>query len=540
MRLQTKNPQQSRWDTDHWWRLPFWGKINSPLLVRLLVGSVLLAAATLKAHQTIISPTPTQLPPELLVTSEWLLATWLVCGIWPRWSTTLASVVFAVFCLVNLLLLVQQKPSCGCLGSVPVPPLAILILDVALLTMLIRVRNLMPISNKLAFRQISIAALGLVGGGFVVYLMVLSRPRVMGADGAVTPGSPHVLLHPESWIGERFPLEDHIANSQDLMMGRWHVLLHHRNCEACRQKARELQTTQAENTTLPLAFLEVPPVKPAGVGDRADWVGKLDNTYQWIVPTPTVLWLRDGIVTQVQVQDRSPVHLDTNEISVAKPAFKVADAAHELRFGYVKPGSTNQKSVVVYNSLPQPVKIIGIDAECACTTIPISLTELKPGVTKIPVQFVAPDQIGPYSKHLVLRCESREMSAIMVKVTARIGQPLVISPATVDLGVLPVDEARTISVAVRNDGTDPVRLLYAVSNSACCSAQVPRDGLPGGTEVAIEVRVQPHSNPGTYRITLKIHTSLEAQRVLSLPLTYQVQQPSHNKSAFNPDSSVGK
>lgn len=54
----------------------------------------------------------------LFITIEFLLAGWLLSGLWPRWSSGVAAVVLAAFSIVIAVEMQRAAPRpCGCLGG---------------------------------------------------------------------------------------------------------------------------------------------------------------------------------------------------------------------------------------------------------------------------------------------------------------------------------------------------------------------------------------------------------------------------------------
>ena len=145
------------------------------------LGTLLIVAAALKAHQLLTEPVANtdiwSYRPVLilLVECELALGLWLLSGLLPRlaWLTALAC--FSFFCVVTLYKALTGAASCGCFGSVSVPPwITLLSIDlpaVLALTLFRPQAVLAPVGPLLRRQQPLRAALS-------TFLQPLGPPRV--------------------------------------------------------------------------------------------------------------------------------------------------------------------------------------------------------------------------------------------------------------------------------------------------------------------------------------------------------------------------
>jgi hypothetical protein len=126
------------------------------------------------------------------------------------------------------------------------------------------------------------------------------------ANGNVEGNAATVVLRPEEWIGQPCPLIPQTDIGSRLQRGEWVVLLHRAGCDVCREMMPRYLMRAADGKERPTgpgwALIEV-----LGDGDSAaeSWVapgllsGRLNETKRWVVQTPVILHLEDGVVTQV-------------------------------------------------------------------------------------------------------------------------------------------------------------------------------------------------------------------------------------------------
>jgi len=115
-----------------------------PLAVTL--GCVLVVAAILKLVSTTPPPRSplTELLPSwslnLIPALELVVAAWLFSGVYRIGAWVVAESLLFAFAIQGLLLTLSRQPSCGCFGTVTVPPAYVLVFDVAMFATLIRCR----------------------------------------------------------------------------------------------------------------------------------------------------------------------------------------------------------------------------------------------------------------------------------------------------------------------------------------------------------------------------------------------------------------
>jgi hypothetical protein len=118
----------------------------SIILTRIIVPCWVLAGVIFKLSHA----TPTNLPPTIIqlgvktmgIDAHWLLATLLVLELFAvavmffftRWARPMAVFMLVAFCLILLAEIFQGNvTSCGCFGTLPIPPWVMLIIDGSLL-----------------------------------------------------------------------------------------------------------------------------------------------------------------------------------------------------------------------------------------------------------------------------------------------------------------------------------------------------------------------------------------------------------------------
>ena len=145
-------------------------------------------------------------------------------------------------------------------------------------------------------------AAGLPGG----LAMATYRPAVLDDSGDIFGDSQFVVLEPEKWIGQRFPLLKYIDISDQLTEGQWIVVLYRHDCPHCRELLAEFERLSGGWALDPLAprvaLIEMAPYED---GDESivsrgvpPVLGHLKDTRAWFGATPIRLLLKEGVVIE--------------------------------------------------------------------------------------------------------------------------------------------------------------------------------------------------------------------------------------------------
>ena len=289
-------------------------------VVRVAAAVVLLTAAGLKAHQAATSP----VLGDGFLDSRWvLIATvefeiffgiWLLSNILPVWTRRAAIALFTLFAAVSLYKALTGHASCGCFGRVEVNPWWTSGFDGVVLLALLRcfpkrqscglsLPRVLTVALLLVFIGIPVACdtsgpLDTIDDEFSSLGRVFNSPN----------GRLGIFLEPETWVGRRLPLLDHLAFEdapqplrEKLFDGRWNVLLVHSGCKACQRLSAKLKDEEAvlalgfdpkariaviELPERPVTDLQIVPASEGGSNQANICLGRLRPDKEWYCPTP--------------------------------------------------------------------------------------------------------------------------------------------------------------------------------------------------------------------------------------------------------------
>ncbi|MFB3894582.1 MAG: MauE/DoxX family redox-associated membrane protein [Phycisphaerae bacterium] len=398
---------------------------------RLFISVVVLAAAGLKIHQLSTEP----LSGTGLLANRWIhlaeadceivMAIWLLSG-WARrlaWAAALA--MFAALSAVTANRFLAGEASCGCFGRLTVPPLFTLVLDLSTIAMLLLLRpkgaTWWPSGRwRRPCVAGAVAALALVVSAIP---MLRFSPAKLTAAGAMEGEDPTVLLEPETWVGRPLPIAKHIDIADDVARGDWLVVLVRDGCAGCAALLPQL-AAKARNVgpgmVAKIALVHVPPHKESSEPLFQDGLflnGRLDESRDWFVQTPTVLRLKDGTVTDVVIAQG-----DVNRRKVLDAELPVVPAAEGVQTIDAAPGSSRTVLFVVRNPAAEPLSISGTKSDSISLSVKDTPKRIPPySFVLVSVTFVAPSEPSPdWSGQVTLRTDDPARPAVSLTLHANI------------------------------------------------------------------------------------------------------------------------
>jgi len=294
-------------------------KLASDIVMKLL-GVVLLAAAILKGYQLLTEP----MAEDTIWSQRWFLilqvefelflGIWLVSGIMKRAVWLAALSCFVLFSGVTLYKGISGADSCGCFGSFKVNPwLTLFAIDLPAVLGLAIFRTA-GLSGQTAAqtKRRFLFLLGLFtprpplprfAVGFsacLILLVVITSILAFNKPQKVT--ATYEVLEPETWIGKELPIIDYIDIGNQLREGNWLVLFFHHDCPDCQKALKQSESFDENNNVFKRAFVEISPFSTKKINNTVFVIhGRLSATKQWIVETPTKIYIKDNIVTKVLV-----------------------------------------------------------------------------------------------------------------------------------------------------------------------------------------------------------------------------------------------
>lgn len=234
----------------------------------------------------------------ILITLEIVIATWLLSLMKARIARHVAVFLFSSFGTFNLVQLYSGSQSCGCFGRSDISPWETLLLDLCLAGTLYYSKPAHAYTARyswtLCWNCILLTA--------VLFFSTIAPTSAETFKGfSEDPISGHVIVEPGEWIGNRLPLFHTDDVPQMLNFGRWQLVFYRNDCSQCQELLKSLSTGDHSFTNLALVDLSTPEAKPhQGSHEREFLRLRIRQSDRWILRTPLIVDLNDGIVTHVQ------------------------------------------------------------------------------------------------------------------------------------------------------------------------------------------------------------------------------------------------
>ena len=294
--------------------LPYWA-------VRIPLGLFLLTTAGLKAYQLATEPTPE----SSLLTSRWfltgvvelelLLGLLLLSNLIPRYVRGASLVLFTVFACISAYKALSGETNCGCFGQFHVNPWWTLAIDLGCIVALAgsspsgKAAPSPDSARRRAFSTVAVAVCALALAVPTALAIWNFKPSRLDSVGKLVGDSDVVVLDPQTWLGDEFPLAGYIDIGQELLHGNWIVVLLHHDCPKCQEavaayeRAAEEIVTNGKSTRI--ALIELPPYGADEAYSRSSEAlrrGRLTETKQWFASTPCEIKLQDGRTEAVSAE----------------------------------------------------------------------------------------------------------------------------------------------------------------------------------------------------------------------------------------------
>ena len=244
------------------------------------------------------------------------LAIWLVSGLFRKAAWMVAVIAFIVFSADTTYKLISGAASCGCFGKVEVnPAITLFAINLPALIMLLIFR---PKGEKLfpspwpKFQHITACAVPtFLLLGFVLYTTWTYEPPAQTDE--------YEVVTEQSWIGEEFPMLDHIDVGDQLRQGLSVIFFYHFDCPDCREDMpiySEMYESVLGDQNIKFAFIEMPPYgsnqEESPVPIKTNCIlGKLSTDKKWYAASPLVVVTQDSLVLKVWQME---VPLDFNDL----------------------------------------------------------------------------------------------------------------------------------------------------------------------------------------------------------------------------------
>ena len=251
----------------------------------------------------------------LVVEFELFWAIWLLWGLLPKQTRWATLGLFSTFATVSLYKALSGEVSCGCFGQAQVNPWWMFGLDIVIVGFVFSFKvfsqaqksyfSAVPENNRFFHSLCSFTIVAMTFGGLIyLYLSHLQYSR-LSELGYVIGNSKVVELTPNEWQGKPFPFKEYCSLNIDMSDSTLFVMFQRKGCLDC-ELLRQAIIRMTKTNNISLVVLDVSEMSNSKSShakslakDENVFYGKTNTEYTWLVETPIVLELRNGIVYHV-------------------------------------------------------------------------------------------------------------------------------------------------------------------------------------------------------------------------------------------------
>jgi hypothetical protein len=243
-----------------------------------------------------------------VVEFELFFGIWLIFGMLPKLTWLMSIGLFFLVSIISFHKAVSGETSCGCFGNVTVNPWITMTFDLCVVVLLVCLRFNKKYPEKLDrefFYQYNLRLIlwagicVLLGSSAYGWITQKTYERLENIGQVLE--SNIVQLEPESWIGREFPLRDYVIDGQKMMRGKWIIMFSRHGCSDCETIKTKLLKNKDQN--IMLAFLDITAMAATNNSPIIAQNFQIVPEINWIMATPVIIELSEGIVQNVQKRE---------------------------------------------------------------------------------------------------------------------------------------------------------------------------------------------------------------------------------------------
>ncbi len=175
----------------------------------------------------------------------------------------------------------------------------------------------------------------------------------------------------------------------------------------------------------------------------------------------------------------------TVSTAAAQPGLMVVEGT-KFDFGSMNRGSVVEHRLTLKNTGNEPLHLGPIDASCGCTGALVSDEDLKPGEAgTLAITFDSRNFTGQVRKTVTVRTSPSIERPLVIEFTASIVDEIAVSPQQFWFKDAEVGRTSRISITIRNNGKEPLRLTGWRSQLPGFVLTLPSEPIAEGDTVRI-------------------------------------------------------
>jgi hypothetical protein len=207
----------------------------------------------------------------------------------------------------------------------------------------------------------------------------------------------------------------------------------------------------------------------------------------------------------------------------AQPKIQYAEQKFDL--GTIYRGTVKEHTLTLKNTGTELLLLGSVDASCGCTGTIVSNKEIRPGETgTLAITFNSRNFSGTVHKTVTINSNAANEPRVMIEFTANVIDEILITPAHFWFKDAEIGRKVRLSLTVKNDGMEPLRLTGWHSQLTGLVLTIPSSSIEPGKAAEIHADFTPDKTVPILSDGVFVTTSNPRQLELFLPVYGNVRE----------------
>ena len=205
-------------------------------------------------------------------------------------------------------------------------------------------------------------------------------------------------------------------------------------------------------------------------------------------------------------------------LASAQPAIHIADGK-SFDLGTILRGTVVEHKLTIANKGTEVLELGDIEASCGCTGTMLSRNNIRPGETgTLSITFNSRNFSGKVHKTVAIQSNAANEPRLVVEFTAVVIDEILVSPGHIWFKDAEVSRKSRMSLTVKNNGKEPLKLTGWRCQLAGFSLIIPADPIEPGENATLEAEFVPAKAAPILSDGVFLQTSNPRQSEVFIPI----------------------
>lgn len=205
-------------------------------------------------------------------------------------------------------------------------------------------------------------------------------------------------------------------------------------------------------------------------------------------------------------------------LASAQPAIQIADGK-SFDLGTILRGTVVEHKLTIANKGTEVLELGDIEASCGCTGTMLSRNSIRPGETgTLSITFNSRNFSGKVHKTVAIQSNAANEPRMVVEFTAVVLDEILVSPGHIWFKDAEVSRKSRMSLTVKNNGKEPLKLTGWRCQLAGFSLTIPVDTIGPGKNATLEAEFVPAKAAPILSDGVFLQTSNPRQSEVFIPI----------------------